>query len=60
MDEIAIVRRRSRFWPALLMVLVLLALALGALWVFGDWSGTPGFQDASGIRLEGLELQAHA
>ena len=36
MDEIAIVRRRSRLWPMLMTLLVLVILALAAIWIFGD------------------------
>jgi multidrug resistance efflux pump len=36
MNEISIVRRRSRFLPALLIVILLAILALAVFWFFGD------------------------
>jgi len=36
MEEISIVKRRSRFLPVLLVVLLLAILVLAALWFFGD------------------------
>ena len=36
MEEISIVKRRSRFLPVLLIVLLLAILALAALWFLGD------------------------
>jgi len=38
MKEISIVRRRSRFLPALLIVVLLALLALAAFWFYGDVS----------------------
>lgn len=36
MEEISIVRRRSRLWPIVLAVLVLAAVVLAALWFIGS------------------------
>jgi hypothetical protein len=36
MEEITIVKRRSRVWPILLTLLVLALIVLAALWVMGD------------------------
>lgn len=36
MHEISIVKRRSRFLPVLLVVLLLAILALAAFWFLGD------------------------
>lgn len=36
MEEISIVKRRSRFLPVLLMVILLAILVLAAVWFFGD------------------------
>ncbi|MBI2189104.1 MAG: hypothetical protein HYU37_18565 [Acidobacteria bacterium] len=38
MQEISIVKRRSRLLPALLVVILLAILTLAALWFFGDAS----------------------
>ena len=36
MEEISIVRRRSRLLPVLLIVILLAILVVAALWFFGD------------------------
>jgi len=51
MNEISIVRRRSRFLPVLLIVILLAILALAAFWFFGDRA--PGtFEFGSMMELE--------
>ena len=35
MEEISIVRKRSRLWPILLAILVLVAIVLMVLWLMG-------------------------
>jgi hypothetical protein len=45
MEEIAIVRKRSRVWMALLVILLLAVIVLAVLWLTGDartdvgWNG---------------------
>ena len=36
MEEIAIVRRRSRVWPIVLAILLLVVIALAAIWLTGN------------------------
>jgi hypothetical protein len=36
MEEIAIVKRRSRVWPILLTLLLVALVVLAALWMMGD------------------------
>jgi hypothetical protein len=35
MEEITIVRKRSRLWPILIALIVLAAIVLAALWLMG-------------------------
>jgi multidrug resistance efflux pump len=51
MNEISIVRRRSRFLPVLLIVILLAILALAAVWFFGDRASTT-FDFSSLMELE--------
>jgi hypothetical protein len=40
MEEIAIVRKRSRVWTALLIILLLAAIVLAVLWFMGSEART--------------------
>ena len=51
MDEITIVRKRSRLWPILLAVLLVAAIVFIALWLMGSqatpdvrWDGLSEFE----------------
>jgi hypothetical protein len=41
MREIAIVRRRTRVWPIVLMLLLLAAIVVAALWMMGYLGPVP-------------------
>jgi multidrug resistance efflux pump len=45
MDEITVVRKRSRLWPALLAILLVVAIVLVVLWLMG--TNTPTTADVS-------------
>ena len=36
MEEISIVKKRSRFWPVLLAIVLLVVIVLAVLWLVGD------------------------
>ena len=38
MEEITIVRKRSRLWPILLAILLLVVIVLAVLWLMGNQS----------------------
>ena len=40
MDEITIVRKRSRLWPMLLAILLIVAIVLITLWLMGSTTTT--------------------
>jgi ABC-type transporter Mla subunit MlaD len=40
MEEISIVRRRARIWPAVLLLILFAVIVLAALWVMGYFGPT--------------------
>lgn len=40
MEEISIVRRRARIWPAVLLLILVAVIVLAALWVMGYFGPT--------------------